>query len=311
MDLKKRSTSTILSTAILCVVIVLTILGFFGNTGLICELASHFPIVYAATLGVCFLLLIRSRQWLSALLAITFCLINIGQIKQFYQENSYATPLHKELTVLQINTWAPANSDCASAVRAVRSKDATIVGFIELNKHWIKELGKSLPEYPYRFVYGCHGGLALFSKVPIEKSNVVLLKGKRPHIVAEVEVSGQKYTLILAHASLPVPFLFELRNEAFDSYAKEARESKNPVIVFGDFNCSPWSFYFQNLLKDSNLKDSEIGFGFQPTWFAPTGLPFIPIDHLLASKNLCIVERQTGPAIGSDHLPVYVRLGLP
>jgi len=63
-------------------------------------------------------------------------------------------------------------------------------------------------------------------------------------------------------------------------------------------------------LKQGNLKDSEVGFGFQPTWFAPTGLPFIPIDHLLTSRNVCVLERKIGPAIGSDHLPVFARIGV-
>jgi endonuclease/exonuclease/phosphatase (EEP) superfamily protein YafD len=65
---------------------------------------------------------------------------------------------------------------------------------------------------------------------------------------------------------------------------------------------------FRDFLATTGLKDSRVGFGWQPTW--PTGSMSlrIPIDHVLVEPDLVVLERQVGPDIGSDHLPVRVRL---
>ncbi len=311
MNLKKYRPAWLNTAFIVYVICSLSVLGFLGKVCLTFELASHFRMIYIVTLIACTILLIKKRQWKTISLAIVFCAVNVLQITPFYQsKNNVVVPKHT-ITLLQINTWSPVNRRCGDAIKVVREKDPTVVGFIELNKRWIGEIQNNLPQYPYRVIYPDWGGLALFSKVPIQNTRVVLLNNRRPHILAEVEKDGQKYTIVLVHASVPAPRLFNFRNAAFDMLAQETLKSKNPVVVFGDFNCSPWSYYFQKLLRKANLKDSEVGFGFQPTWCAVGGLPFIPIDHLLTSKNIVIVERQTGPVIGSDHLPVFVRLGLP
>jgi endonuclease/exonuclease/phosphatase (EEP) superfamily protein YafD len=89
----------------------------------------------------------------------------------------------------------------------------------------------------------------------------------------------------------------------------------NPKILIGDLNCGPWSPAFSNLLS-GGLHDSEQGFGPQPSWPARTGRvvenipipPLIPIDHVLVSDDICVVQRQTGPPMQSDHVPVFVRI---
>jgi endonuclease/exonuclease/phosphatase (EEP) superfamily protein YafD len=79
--------------------------------------------------------------------------------------------------------------------------------------------------------------------------------------------------------------------------------------MVGDFNVTPWSPLFADLLRDSGLADSCRGFGWQPTW--PTRLPAmfrIPIDHCLHGAGVAIVDRRVGPEIGSDHLPLLLEL---
>jgi endonuclease/exonuclease/phosphatase (EEP) superfamily protein YafD len=94
--------------------------------------------------------------------------------------------------------------------------------------------------------------------------------------------------------------------------AQEARQagSKGPVILFGDLNCSPWSYFFDKLLTEGDLSDSEQGFGAQASWCAWLIVPPIPIDHCLVSKNISVEARETLPEVGSDHLPVLVKLKL-
>lgn len=79
----------------------------------------------------------------------------------------------------------------------------------------------------------------------------------------------------------------------------------------GDFNMTPWSPKFRQLVADSHLRDTVRGFGLQPTW--PAGAPqfWIPIDHVLVSPDILVVDRRVGPDLGSDHYPVIVDIQLP
>jgi endonuclease/exonuclease/phosphatase (EEP) superfamily protein YafD len=84
---------------------------------------------------------------------------------------------------------------------------------------------------------------------------------------------------------------------------------QNPVILVGDLNVTPWSFAFRRLLGDTGLRNSQEGWGLQPTW--PDGVPplMIPIDHALLSDGLVTVDRRTGPSLGSEHRSLQVEVG--
>ena len=80
-------------------------------------------------------------------------------------------------------------------------------------------------------------------------------------------------------------------------------------VVAGDFNATPWSWPFRTLLAGTDLENSQVGFGLQPSFPAASNLLLrVPIDHLLHSKSLKVIDRQLGPALGSDHFPLVVDL---
>lgn len=71
-----------------------------------------------------------------------------------------------------------------------------------------------------------------------------------------------------------------------------------PTIVVGDFNASPWS---SAMPRDVLLRATPL----RPTWNY-----VLPIDHILATQQWSVLKAGTGPAIGSDHRPVWARLAL-
>lgn len=83
------------------------------------------------------------------------------------------------------------------------------------------------------------------------------------------------------------------------------------AVVAGDFNAGPWSHAFRALLDAGDLRDSQRGFGLQPS-FPATSTPVIrvAIDHVLVSREVAVVDRRLGPALGSDHFPVVVDLAV-
>ena len=88
--------------------------------------------------------------------------------------------------------------------------------------------------------------------------------------------------------------------------AKHVATLDGPVVVAGDLNVTPWSGHFRHLLSVSQLADSRTGYGLQLSWPAVSFLPaLMPIDHILVSEQVQVLERQTSPPIGSDHRAVW------
>jgi len=99
-----------------------------------------------------------------------------------------------------------------------------------------------------------------------------------------------------------------LRNEQLHTVAAQVKASYRPVILIGDLNGTPWSPYFRDFLRASGLRNTSQGRGVQGSW--PAGLPAgrIPLDHCLVSPEIRVIDRQVGPQVGSDHLPLLVDL---
>jgi endonuclease/exonuclease/phosphatase (EEP) superfamily protein YafD len=121
---------------------------------------------------------------------------------------------------------------------------------------------------------------------------------------------GEPITVVATHPFPPVRSAVAVeRNRQLAAIADFTASETGEVVVVGDLNVSPWSPYFQDLLRDGKLRDSRRGFDLQPTW--PTFCPplMTPIDHVLTSGGLAVSGRRTGPNIGSDHRPIVAVIG--
>lgn len=286
--------------------------GFFGQMGHFVELTSHFRLLYALGFVICFVILAVLHSWRMLALGVLFFIANVIPIAALYvpQLAHTSLPGTAQVSILQINTWGPKNPHHDSVLRLIRQTSPDVVGVTELTDTWVVHLEKGLSDYPYRFIEKRFGGVALFSRYPLLDGEVLYTgKIKRPRIRADLDLNGTRITLIFAHTVTP-RWQHELRNAELNTLASEARAAKGPVIVFGDLNCSPWSYYFWRLEQRGHLRDTERGFGLQPTWSTHWYFPWVPIDHCLTSNEFVTVERKVGPKIGSDHLPVFVRLEL-
>jgi endonuclease/exonuclease/phosphatase (EEP) superfamily protein YafD len=111
------------------------------------------------------------------------------------------------------------------------------------------------------------------------------------------------------------------RDAELTSAATWARERSGPAAVVGDLNVTPWNAAFRRLLRDGDLVSSQPGFGLQSTWPASSSrvarvvwLPpplRLPIDHVLHRNGVVTIDRRLGPALGSTHRSLVVRLALP
>jgi endonuclease/exonuclease/phosphatase (EEP) superfamily protein YafD len=97
-----------------------------------------------------------------------------------------------------------------------------------------------------------------------------------------------------------------MRRVQLQRLAADLAVETGPRMVIGDFNVTPFSPLFDDLLRDTGLIDARRVQGLQVTW--PTyALPlWIAIDHCLVDEAIPVVDVRHGPDIGSDHYPLEV-----
>ena len=129
--------------------------------------------------------------------------------------------------------------------------------------------------------------------------------------MANFTLGDKPVTLLFTHPVPPASLeYYHWRNEQFEEIASQRALFHDRLILIGDLNSTSWSYHFQSFIKKMELLDSRKGLGLHTTWPAILPLMGITIDHVLVSSDIKIIERKVGPHIGSDHKPVYVRLGL-
>ena len=131
-------------------------------------------------------------------------------------------------------------------------------------------------------------------------------------IVAEVPIGNQTLRLFGVHLISPTnAFRLTMRNAQLAEISEHVNKQPMSTVLMGDFNCTPASPYLQDLLRDTGLRDSRQGFGYQATWNRELWPLMIPIDHFLVSPDCHIQDRSTAAAAGSDHLPIVMEISLP
>lgn len=220
-------------------------------------------------------------------------------------------------TLLHFNLLGEYNKDKTTFFEQINQEKPDVVFVSELCGGWENDLdGKMQSQFAYCDDIDKGSFLRIYSKFPIiEKRMLVSEFDHRARLL--VKISHPQIgplSFILVHPIFPLgkPIFFEERNKEFAQYASDIKSLSTPAMIVGDLNCTPWSPHFDKILKDCHLKDSERGFGVQPSFPAP-GLPLmyvplLPIDHVLVSDKVFVKERKLLKHAGSDHFPLLVRL---
>lgn len=146
--------------------------------------------------------------------------------------------------------------------------------------------------------------LTLATDQPLAFQDRVLRRdtGRRVYIVADLDGAWSGTRLVAAHAMTPLsPKGLQTRNALLDAAGQAATESES-FILMGDFNLTPWTPTFRKL-PGKRAGDPR----FEQTWPTKLGPLGIPIDHIMFSDDLELVEARVLPAVGSDHHPILAR----
>lgn len=146
--------------------------------------------------------------------------------------------------------------------------------------------------------------IALLSRSMIDEDEVFLpaRSAFRAYLQVDLAEEWSGLRVVTTHPMIPVtPIGISARETMLESASDAALESET-FILLGDFNLTPWSRQYRRL-PGKRAGDPR----FMATWptrFGPLG---IPIDHIMFSDDLELVDTQILPPIGSDHRAIMAR----
>ena len=271
------------------------------------DLASHWQWLYLAGLVLaCAIMLWGDRRWVLWLLAVPLFWLTASDLAPDIGHER--VPNDSVLTVATANVHLD-NLDTAALVRWLDEARPDVLILHEVSPDYAKGLD-TLKGFPFRLLAASTDpfGVAVLSRFPLAQVHTVEDEDRRGLIEAMLDWNGQPVSLIAWHPMPPLSqYDHTMRNRQLHTFAKAAQTGGQPAIVAGDLNASPWSNAFSKL-DQAGLRRAT---GLTPTWPAiGRGWLGIPIDHVLVTPQWSLVERSVGPHIGSDHLPVMVRIAL-
>ncbi|WP_373531912.1 endonuclease/exonuclease/phosphatase family protein [Vampirovibrio sp.] len=304
-----------------------TVLGFATQISLVFDLLSHFRVQYALVqlIGLIWMLRTLKKPTVMALFMATLIalFINLSLVWQYASPTGFAKRQSGsvQLQLLQINVLV-FNQNYDKVLSMIQQSDADIVSVQEVDYLWDEALEQSavLKKYPYQ-VRHLRAGNLLLSKIPLASAKIVsfpedklgkaIYRKEGGFILARFTLKGRPVSLMNLHPPVPVgPKYINSYLQYLSLLAAEKPSLAPTVILLGDLNTTPWSFFYKQYLQELGLKDAK-AHHYMPTW--PTFMPlfYLPIDHVFVSSNVQTLHQQTGSFNGSDHLPVLVELQIP
>ncbi|MCB7479832.1 endonuclease/exonuclease/phosphatase family protein [Christiangramia sediminis] len=251
------------------------------------------------------------KKKLAALLMLSACFLwNFYYIVPYYIKSENFNS-GKEVKITSINLFS-SNSQDDLVLKYINQEDPDILILMELTPNWLEKLSPIMDKYKSKEIVprSDNFGIALLSKYKMRSAIDYFELNNKPSIVSDLKIENHNFSIIATH---PVPPIsqetFENRNKQLANIILNRPRFSDNLIIVGDFNTSSFSNHFNQLIN-KDLKDSRFGFGLLPTWPASLKVFQTTLDHILVSDHLKVIERNTGPDIGSDHLPINLIIGV-
>ncbi len=292
----------------------LTTVGSLGaRAGWFLELLSHFPVQYLAAQGVAAAVCLALRLWPWLTVALLAAVPNIIAIAP-YLPGLVIAPASSVAANAPVNLVAfnllYRQEDPTLARAFLEEQSADILVLSEFTPRWrhkLRSLERTYPHFAFRDRWN-QWGIAVYSKYPFEDvEDLDLGDDQSSHLRILLQLPGGRAEVYAVHLASPLsPRQAAQRNTQLRRLAARiaAADPALPKIAVGDFNSTPFSPFFRDLLRDTGLRDGRRPFGLHYTWPA-LPVPFwIAIDHCLVSDNVAVTRVDRGPPAGSDHLPL-------
>jgi endonuclease/exonuclease/phosphatase (EEP) superfamily protein YafD len=291
------------------------IAGFFGEAVPFFDTLAHFRAHLGVLLLMSGVLLMTRRRVLTGLAATL--LGGFGLVSALPHVLPAPAPqaAHQgaAYTLLQMNLrWNV--EDRAAAIRLIGRLQPDVVALEEAGEAWRPLLDPLADRYPYRYDCGepdTFGKLTLLSRRSFAADDAGTCDADDGFLSRAVNFNGSRVTIAVQHLRWPWPGRqWQQLARLEDRLAALAA----PTLIAGDFNAAPWSAFLERyaLLSGTRIVP-HVGPTWLPlpltAWLAPyAGLP---IDNILASTDIEIIDVERPAATGSDHLPVIVTFAVP
>ena len=311
-----RTAARRLTTFAVLAVALVILAGFFEDRWWVFHLLVHFPLQLAFALVVLLALALVLRMPLVATLAGLCLLAQVPALTWSYGGGAAAAtaPLQSELPlVVTTFNMGSGRVDEPAFLAYLDAKDPDILLIQEsysIPNRLLRELAARFPHFGPGLKLR-RSSRMIFSRFPVKSAHRIRVQRRVSFLVFGVDLGPRDATVITLHAPNPTTNGgFEARNRLFAALAENLSHYHLPIIVAGDFNTTPWSRYFAQLLEKTGLRDASEGRGWTATWPARLGGLGIGIDHILVSDDVKVVWSAPGRNMGSDHRPITAWLKL-
>lgn len=270
------------------------------------------------------------RAWLLAGVNVILIVVGLVWFGPMFLPKNISSSDSTPLTVITMNVF-PRNEDIAGTVNWLQAQSPDVIFLQDIGRDGRLAAFDQLDgDYPFQLRDTSSDGQIIFSRSPISDSSTLDLDedGRTDVQRAVIEWDGTTISLYNVHLDNPLnddsvglPPLTELvsnfnddrRNQQIDALMLALVTEPNPHIVAGDFNLSNFSVKYGDIARVLSDAHRQAGEGFGFTWMAPMAsrqsLPqLLRLDYVWHSGDLIATDISTGPALGSDHLPVIATI---
>lgn len=314
-----RRITSILAIATLFILGFLSLLSHFAWSWPL-ELITHFRVQYLVLsfiFSIVVVILWQTHHLKNKVVAFTALLLlgmNAIAVLPWFLPHSQQVVSNsaKQIRVLSLNVNIK-NKREQEIINLVQNQTPDLALIIEVSQDLFAKLQVGLSRnLPYAF-RSPGGGLAIFTRLPVKDAKGDNFNGRGSHnLIVTLVVDNKLIKFIGIHPLVPIkPSTFHRRNQQLATLSEYIPTIKEPLIVAGDFNLTPWSPYYRRFINKTNLHNTRLGFGVLPSWpraashvHLPSWLiPLmnIPIDHCFVSKQFGVTQTYIGANANSDH----------
>lgn len=290
-----------------------TFFSYLGNVDWYLDLFAHFKQQYLILSIICALFFLILKKNKAIIFTAPALILNAWDVVPLYFGNTIQNP-KTELKISSVNLLS-SNGDFSAVSRYIQNEDPDILILQELTDLWAIALDTVISSYYYQLEIprADNFGIGYYSKIEPQFSKTEALNDALlPSILARYVIDSDTVFVLGTHPLPPInQFQFESRNDQFQRIGTLINSLGGHFVLAGDLNSSSYSPYFKQMVKTSKLKDSRNGYGVLATWPSRRFLMQTTLDHFLVSKDLLVLDRTVGNYLGSDHLPITLKIGIP
>jgi len=246
------------------------------------------------------------RQWIPMGVVVVGILMNLAAIGPYWWGSITPPATADRFSMVSLNTQA-ANMDKAAVVDFVRRADADVIFLAEVTPRLLEFLERA--DLDYQRVTGTPAvtpiGLLALSRDPSISGRISNLGASGvPALIMEASIGSTRIEILAFHTSSPGRRT-EARDDQLRGAGERVQEREVPMILIGDFNATPYTGSFRDLLG-VGLIDAQRGRGVAGSWPSGWGPFKISIDHALHTPELTSTAFAFGDSAGSDHRSLAV-----